>query len=77
MPNVTRNLIFVRFLKRLDYYVSLNNPTFRNINNKVIFYDWKLNNLYFMQLKTYSLNDLERINDKRIIKIIFPILLEI
>ena len=49
--NFIRNLISVECLKKQGYYVSLNDPIFISIYNKVVCSDWKLNNLYFVQSK--------------------------
>ena len=54
IPNFTRNLISFGLLKRQGYYVSLYDPIFISINNKIICYGWKSNNLYFVQLKYCS-----------------------
>ena len=37
IPNFTRNLISIGFLKRQCYYISLDDPVFISFNNKIIF----------------------------------------
>ena len=63
--NFTRNQISIGCLKRQGYYVSLDDLIFISMNNKIIFYCWESNNLYFVQLKICSLNDTKRLMMKK------------